>query len=175
MVEKRRIRKTSQRSNIFALALCTVFLLLSCDGTLYHSFKPVENMQWNCGDTLEFFYPGNALSDTVYGIDMAFEVRHTASYSFKYLAVQVVTATAGDSVLSVDTLSCRLYDDNGHRCGSTVGSMYQQSSDNLFIPVYSSDSVRIKVSHIMDVPQLTGVSDVGIRLSESSAHDQHQF
>ena len=175
MVGKRKARTTSLKSSIAALLLGAAFLLQSCDGTLFHSFKSVGNMEWSRCDTLEFTYSNSRAGAAVVCAGMSIEVRHTASYRFKNLLVRAEVLNSCDSTIVVDTLSCVIYDDNGIRCGSTTGTMYQQSSEPSVFHFPQADTLKIRLSHIMDEERLQGVCDVGIKLVESSAPCRHQF
>ena len=175
MVEKKKARTTNLKSSAVIFLMCTAFLLQSCDGTLFHSFKSVENMAWSRCDTLEFTYSNSWAGAAVVCAGMSIEVRHTASYRYKNLLVRAEVLNSCDSTIVVDTLSCVIYDDNGIRCGSTTGTMYQQSTEPSVLYLPQADTLRIRLSHIMDEERLQGVCDVGIKLVESSAPCRHQF
>ena len=69
-----------------------------------------------------------------------------------------------DSLLKVDTIPLVIYNDNGRRIGATAGILYQQKSE-LGILNLPSDSLVIRLSHIMPAEILEGVADVGVRLT----------
>ena len=68
-------------------------------------------------------------------------------------------------LLSVDTLHCQIYDDSGYRLGSTAGSLYQNVSNDVFVEASPSDTLMLRLSHIMSDESLAGVCDVGLRLT----------
>lgn len=98
-------------------------------------------------------------------MDMAFQVRYSADYAYKNLCVRVEAWRAGDSTaLSVDTLCCRMFDDDGRRLGCTAGTIYQNGSDERLLAASLADTLHLKVSHIM-IGDLKGVLDVGVKLN----------
>ena len=146
--------------------LLVVLLLVSCDGTVYHRFEQVDDAGWMAGDAFSFLYEPGALVSDGGALDIALQVRYGADYRFKNLYACVETFRARDSVLlSVDTLCCCMYDDNGRRLGYTAGAIYQNSSEPATVAVSPVDTLLLKVTHIMDVDSLKDVFDVGLRLA----------
>ena len=156
-------RKRVGLPKIKALLLATV-LFVSCDGTVFHRFEQVDSTGWTLGDTLSFVYEGSALAPVGAGIEYALQVRYGADYRFKNLCMRVET-WKDSLLLSADTLSCLLYDDRGRRLGNTAGTIYQNESETKALPVLCTDTIIMKVSHIMDIDSLQDVFDVGVRLS----------
>lgn len=155
--------------------LLSVFAVISCGDTLFHRFKQVENEVWCAQDTIEFLYQG-FLGESECGIDASFEMRHTAAYGNRFLNVRMELLDATDRhLLHADTFSCEVYDEYGRYNGETAGGLFQLSGDMLPLPVSSNDTVIVRLMHIMDCANLKGVLDVGLRLSETSIHGQHQF
>lgn len=145
------------------LLLSAVVLLASCDSTVYHRFAPVESNGWHAGDTLSFLYGGNGAVDA--GVAVAVQLRYAAGYKYKNMYARVETLKADSTLLSVDTLCCAMYDDDGRRMGSTAGAMYQNGSEKLLLPASCADTLLFKVSHMMDDEILCGIFDVGIELT----------
>jgi gliding motility-associated lipoprotein GldH len=168
----REIIRTSSKLLSFLLSLT---LLLSCDGRLFHSFRSIDGCAWDSKDTLEYHYEGSPLVSGTDGMELCFEARCSSAYRYEHLVVCAVTSDMNDSILSCDTLSVRVYDSTGRMCGATAGAFYQYSSEPVYIPVSSTDSVRIELTHLMKDSVLCGVNDVGIRLVGTCPHGQHQF
>ena len=162
MARKRREKAVLPR---LRLLLAAVVLLASCDGTVYHHFEQVESAGWAVGDTLSFMYDGGASVSTDAVIAVAVQLRYDATYRYKDVCMRVESSKPGGEVLSVDTLCCAIYDDDGRRIGSTAGTMYQNGSDAVLLPAMCTDTLCLKVSHIMDEESLTGIYDVGVRLT----------
>ena len=161
MVGRRREKAILPRLRLLLLA---VVLLASCDGTVYHRFEPVDSDGWAVGDTLLFMYDGGASVSTDAAVAVAVQLRYAATYKYKDVAVRVETSKPGGEVLSVDTLCCAIYGNDGRRLGSTAGTMYQRGSDAVVVPAVCTDTLFMKVSHIMDEVLLPGIFDVGIKL-----------
>ena len=99
-------------------------------------------------------------------MNLSAQVRYNADYKYKNLLMRVETMNMTDSaLLSVDTLCCRIYDDNGRRLGSTAGTLYQSGSAEVFVNASSDDALLLRLSHIMADRALLGVCDVGVKLS----------
>lgn len=169
MTRKRAMQKEIKRRALLPrikTLLLVVLLLVSCDGTVYHRFEQVDDAGWMVCDTLSFLYEPGALVSGGEAMDVTLQVRYGADYRFKNLYACVETFRARDSVLlSVDTLCCCMYDDNGRRLGYTAGTIYQNSSEPVTVAVSPVDTLLFKVTHIMDVDSLKDVFDVGLRLA----------
>ena len=143
--------------------LLAVLLLASCDTTVYHRFEQVDGAVWSTSDTLSFLYEGTRFVPDGSAMEMVLQVRYNADYAYKNLCMRVETWKAGDSVaLSVDTLCCSIFDDNGRRLGSTAGTIYQNGSDERPLAASFADTLHLKVSHIMS-SDLKGVLDIGVK------------
>lgn len=159
---KGNIRKKAVLPRLKQLLLA-VLLLASCDGTVYHQFREVDGDGWNVTDTLQFHYEGSGRSTKA--VQMAVQVRYGSAYKYKDLYLRVETLLADSALLSVDTLCCPIYDDNGRRLGSTAGSIYQNESQNVLLDASCADTLLLKVSHIMADESLQDVFDVGVELT----------
>ena len=153
-----RIRTILKRASSFLLSL---LLLCSCDGTLFHSFSSVGG-EWHRYSAVEFVYAGQLSSSVVCGMQV--EARTDASYRYKNLVVRVDYLTMSDSLLVCDTLPVFIYGDDGHRIGATAGMLYQQESNVVLPDVAFSDSVVIRLHHLMPDEALKGVHDIGLKL-----------
>ena len=162
MARERRKKAVLPRLKLLLLASV---LLASCGGTVYHRFEQVDSAGWGAGDTLSFIYEGNGAVVHDAGVAVAVQLRYAAGYKYKNLCVRVESCNPAGEVLSVDTLCCAMYDDEGRRSGSTAGAMYQNGSETVVIPASCVDTLIFKVSHVMDEYLLGGVFDVGLKLS----------
>lgn len=145
--------------------LLSALLLASCDGTVYNRFGAVDSSSWSQRDTLSFVYEGTGKSAGAH-LNLEVQVRYNSGYRYKNLNLRVETARFSDStILSVDTLCCRVFDDDGRRLGSTAGAIYQGCSSGVDIAVSPADTLLLRVSHIMADSCLVGVCDVGVRLA----------
>ena len=162
MVARERREKAVLRR--LSLLLVAVVLLASCDGTVYHRFEQVDSAGWAASDTLSFMYDGSSVAADA-AVAVAVQLRYVATYKYKNVCVRVESSETDGGLLSVDTLSCAIYGDDGRRLGSTAGTMYQNSSDTVLLPAMCSDTLCLKVSHIMDDDTLCGIYDVGVKLT----------
>ena len=164
--------KATQRGRRVAIRklkyLLAVLALVSCDGTVFQSFKQVSSSSWSPKDTVSFVYEGvNKPGSGGTALKMSAQVRYNADYKYKNLIMRVETIRIADTLLlSVDTLHCQIYDDSGYRLGSTAGSLYQNVSNDVFIEASPSDTLMLRLSHIMSDESLAGVCDVGLKLTK---------
>lgn len=164
--------KATQRGRRVAIRklkyLLAVLALVSCDGTVYQSFKQVSSSSWSPKDTVSFVYEGvNKPGSGETALKMSAQVRYNTDYKYKNLIMRVETIRIADTLLlSVDTLHCQIYDDSGYRLGSTAGSLYQNVSNDVFIEASPSDTLMLRLSHIMSDESLAGVCDVGLKLTK---------
>lgn len=143
-----------------------VLAFASCDGTVYHSFKQVNSEAWLPSDTLSYVYEGVDKTNGDAVLKLSAQVRYNSGYKYKNLLMRVETLRMADTTLvSVDTLCCRIYDDNGRRLGSTAGSIYQSGSNEVVIDALPTDTLMLRLSHIMSGNSLSGVCDVGVKLT----------
>ncbi len=150
------------------LLLLSLFAIVGCDGTVYHRFASVEGAKWVAGDTLSFLYEGDDFLrwDSLCSMQLSVQLRCNSSFKYKGLWVRAESyALPGDSLLSVDTLFCRVYDENGRHIGSTAGLLFQNESNVAVVDASPGDTMEVRVTHIMPDVVLRGVSDVGIKLS----------
>lgn len=164
--------KATQRGRRVAIRklkyLLAVLALVSCDGTVYQSFKQVSSSSWSPKDTVSFVYEGvNKPGSGGTALKMSAQVRYNTDYKYKNLIMRVETIRIADTLLlSVDTLHCQIYDDSGYRLGSTAGSLYQNVSNDVFVEASPSDTLMLRLSHIMSDESLAGVCDVGLKLTK---------
>ena len=142
--------------------LLLLFLLCSCDGTLFHSFYSVDG-EWERDSVAEFTYCARYYPDAICGLRI--EARTDAAYRYKNLAVRAEFLNTNDSLIACDTIPIIVYGNDGHRVGATAGLLYQQESDIIFPNISFRDSVFIRLNHIMPDDALKGVHDIGIKLT----------
>lgn len=153
-----RIKTILQRASSLLLLL---FLLCSCENTLFHSFSSVGG-EWQRSSVVEFAYGNRYNSYSVCGLQI--EARTDASYRYKNIVVRAEYFNKSDSLLHCDTIPVLVYNDEGHRIGATVGVLYQQESNVILPKISFNDTVHIRLNHIMPDESLKGVHDIGIKL-----------
>lgn len=149
--------------------------LVSCGQVVFHDFASLDDEAWERDDTLSFMYDGKLDKGNTAGYDVTVEARVDASYPYKSLDVRVESACIRTGeVISVDTLRCQVYDNDGRRSGSTAGILYQVSSEAVYVPKGVGDSISFRLTQAMHDDGLHGIVDAGIRLTASSGRGQHQ-
>ena len=171
-----KIRDRRMPRRVLDLVLSSLLLLLvSCGQVVFHEHISFDDGVWSKCDTLTFMYDGALDRDNTAGYDLSVKLRTDASYPYKDLDVLVesIDMRTGGTI-SVDTLHCAVFDDYGHRLGSTAGMLYQIESEQVYVPKGLGDSIRIRLVHSMHDKELHGVIDAGIMLSASSGRGQRQ-
>ena len=162
MTDARKTRTILRRASS---ALLLLLMLCACDGTLFHTFFSIGG-EWISGSAVEFVCGGEMSPYTVCGLQV--EARTDASYRYKNLVVQADYFNSCDSLLACDTITIVIYDDDGRRIGATAGVLYQQESDVVMPKISFSDSVIVRLNHLMPDDNLRGVHDIGIRLMNAN-------
>ena len=154
-------RRTSLKASK-ALLLLPLMFCLSCEGVMFHDFRPAGSEGWSRDDTLEFAFEKVLAGDTL--VLVSLETRTKNIYPYKDIVVALEAADTAGTVFCRDTLSCAVYDDAGRRAGSTAGVIYQQSGEpvEVALPYYKS---FLRIMHLMPDTLLRGVTDVGIRIT----------
>lgn len=143
-----------------------LFLLLafcSCDGTVMHSFGSSVGNAWLRSDTVVYVYDGSHSRSGE--LELSVEAITLASYRYKNLTIQAECRDSRDSLLSTDTFTIEVFDDEGWRKGATAGLLYQLKSVPRAVNFPHGDSIRISLSHLMPADTLVGVNDVGVRIT----------
>lgn len=151
-------RTTHKRASSILLLL---FLLCSCDGTLFHSFYSVDD-EWERDSVAEFTYCARYYPYAVCGLRV--EARTDAAYRYKNLVVRAEYLNTNDSLMACDTIPIMVYENDGYRVGATAGMLYQLESDIISPKISFRDSIVIRLSHLMSEDVLKGVHDIGIKL-----------
>lgn len=155
----KKAKRVASSKRASSCLLLLVLLLLSCGGYSLHSYKSVGG-EWYASDSLLF-----AVGDSVPTGDLFVGVRYGAEYCYSNLFLQVTTI-AGDTVLSCDTVRCNIFDEKGHRNGSTAGALYQ--AEFFVASIEGARSIIIK--HAMSDTLLRGVYDVGVKFAPRGRH-----
>ena len=141
--------------------MLSLLLLCSCEGVLFHEFRPAGKSGWNRFDTLEFVYDKSLVKDTA--VLISIDTRTATSYPYKDIVIAIEALDTAGTLFFRDTLSCPVYYDNGRRKGHTAGILYQQSGEPAEIDLPHQKSI-LHVTHLMADTLLKGVYDIGIKI-----------
>lgn len=128
-----------------------------------HSFGSSIGDAWLRGDTAVYFYDGSGNRSGE--LELSVEAITLASYSYKNLTMQAECRDSRDSLISTDTFTIEVFDDEGWRKGATAGLLYQLKSVPRKVIFPPGDSIRISLRHLMPADTLIGVTDVGVRIT----------
>ncbi len=153
--------------NIWILAgTISLFLsLTSCDSSvMYDQMQHVKNSDWNAKDTLFFHF---RVTDTLRNYNVGVNVRNSTSYDYQNLYL-FITAVYPGGTYSRDTAECILAAADGKWYGKGMGKL--KDSQFMFrkgVRFRKSGEYIIAVNQAMRQQVLKGISDVGIRITES--------
>lgn len=153
--------------SLLSVAL-TAALLLSCNrNTIWHGYQDVSERGWYRGDTLLLCIPSLESAGTYLE---ELEFRTSTRYPFKRLRLVVdqtiyhTTGTVWRDETHSDTITCNIYDSDGQPLGDGL-DLYQFRVPFRQLTLQEGDSLHLLITHGMQRTSLTGVTDVGIRLS----------
>lgn len=146
---------------ITAVAVAT--LLTACDRrTVYDHYQSTPTAGWEKNDTLLFDIPPLSDAGNYYA---SLGLRTTDSYPFTAVTLIVEQHLLPSQRIVVDTVDCKLTDEQGKPLGSGIGyRQYQFAIGRLSLA--ASDSLHILVRHDMKREILPGIADVGITLKK---------
>lgn len=139
-----------------------IIVLLSITGcqqeTVYHRYQPTGENGWLMHDSLFYTLPSQVLPGT---FKLNIGVRHTELYPYKDIWIEI--GSKGNTTQK-DTFHLHLTDKEGHWHNSTTARLYQCDVDKGTLHLSSQDTLLYMI-HLMNDSLLTGIHDVGIRLS----------
>lgn len=144
-----------------AFFFASLMILASCGGDKYAedaAFVSFDDAGWRYGDTLDFIPAFADSADATARIAVA--VRHSNSYEYSNLWLEIQTTDARDSV-HIDTVNVILADVFGKWYGRGTGVSYV-CTDTL-PSVYSlraGEPVRLR--HVMRVDSLLDIEQIGL-------------
>ncbi|MDE5678756.1 MAG: gliding motility lipoprotein GldH [Phocaeicola sp.] len=143
---------------ILSLAACQ-------NNTVYHSYNPISTEGWRKNDTLVYFLPAS-INTGVY--DLTIGIRYQEAYSYRDIWLEISHNTKDTLTYVTDTLQLFLADETGNRIGNSPGGLYQcELPYKASFPIRTEGNTRtFRIVHIMTDNPLTGISDVGIRISQ---------
>lgn len=153
------------------IVLCGMLLLAAChDNTMYMKYKSVDAREWHAHDTLVYKLPE---IENDMNVSVTVGVRTLQSFKYDNLAV-VAKLYEGKHLISQDTVNYIILDKNGENIGT--GFPYAEHFRNIShrYALKAKKKYKIKLTHIMRLDPLDGVSDVGITI-ESSDFVPHPF
>ena len=144
------------------MLLTVVLAIAGCDRKIvYHHYEPTSLAGWEKDDTL-FFVVRRVPQTAVLRRDV--ELRTDGSYPFQSLSLIVEQTTFPAGLTRRDTLDCRLVTPDGTVTGRGI-TLYQYRFPLPTASLTRGDSVCLSIRHNMRRETLTGIADVGIRLT----------
>ena len=150
-----------------AVAVLVTFVFPSCfDRTSFFNYHAVDLDGWDRTDFQEYHVDPVA-SDGYYVEEIG--VRTTNAYPYQRLHLVVkqdIISTIGkrSGRFRCDTLHIDIYDGWGKPKGKGT-SLYQHVVPFKTLPLKAGDSLSVRIAHDMQVFSLTGVSDVGLKVT----------
>lgn len=154
----------------FVICLCGASLvpfLSSCeDNCVYHDYQHLTNSNWNSHDTLCFRIP---ITDSlaIYRLDL--EMRHTTEFVYKE-ALIMLESHYGNQQSKTRLFCFPIVAEDGRWLGTGWGNTLQLSKSLGEYCFAHRDTLFFRIYHLMNEPQLKGISDVGLKVTKVSRH-----
>lgn len=152
-----------RRTKWLCLIFLTVALVVSgCNRkTIYHHYEHTSLAGWEKDDTLffsvELMPQGGSVQRDV-------ELRIADNYPFRSLSLIVEQTTLPSCQTRRDTLDCQFVAHDGKILGQGI-TLYQYRFQLPDVNVSEGDTLKFSIYHNMRRETLTGIADVGIRLT----------
>lgn len=143
---------------------CTFFILTLCgcnSSVAYHQFRPVDVDNWYIKDTLRFDIPASSL---IGDYTLSVGLRYQQDYAYRNVWVVVEQDYTTPTYKTRDTLEVVLADEADRLKGRGT-SLLQIEQPCTSVHLAPRQHATIKVYHITRPEHISGISDVGIRLS----------
>lgn len=146
------------------LTLFVVSTIIACDKqTIYHTFQPIPNGEWQQKDTL-FFNVEVPDSFTYYKLFIG--LRNNHKYSYQNINLSISCDIPGSNPLPADTLQFTLADKEGRWKGNGWGGIYQSEFFAGTVGIAKPGTYRFKIAYTLPDKMLQGINDVGIKLKK---------
>ena len=151
-----------------AIALYFSFIIIACNPTVgvFEKNITIPNQEWNSQFKPEIQFE---VTDTAALYNIYVVLRHTDSYRFNNLWLNIYTQAPGDSSGSKQSLDLRLANDEKGWLGSGMDDIYEQRIlvTRQPTPLARAGVYKFKLENIMREDPLTGVMNAGIRVEKA--------
>ena len=155
-------RKSSSKWLYLALFLTVALGVSSCDRKIvYHHYEHTPLDGWEKEDTLTFTVRPMSQRTVMRG-DV--ELRIDDSYPFRSLSLIVEQTVWPACHVRRDTVDCRFTTPDGNMLGQGI-TLYQYRFPLSDMTLEEDDSLCLRVYHNMRRETLTGIANIGIRLT----------
>ena len=160
-------QQSTHHGNRFSLRnighILIVLVLMACSGgTILHEYHDVDLWGWDATDTVSFVLPTITASGHVVA---TIGVRFTNSYPYNDLFL-LGTLERDSTVVRKDTIKVSIYNEKGNNEGE--GFPYATITQPIVsIEVDSGYAYEYKVNHMMQDPQIKGITSVGLHLKSN--------
>jgi gliding motility-associated lipoprotein GldH len=150
-----------------AVAVLATAMLLACySDTVYHHYYPTDLGGWDRAEVFE-----HNVSPVANGGYYVEEVGIRADASFPYRSVSLVidqwiihTQNKVPSDFKSDTVSIDIYDQQGQALGCGV-NLRQYTYPFRSVKLQQGDSISLQIHHNMKNKSVSGIANVGLRVS----------
>ena len=137
-------------------------LLMACDGNkAYYHFEHIDNEGWCQNDTITFAIPPQTAG--TYHATLCMRATHAFPYST--ITVRTETSFSPSGKCSSQRLRCHIYNDMGKMNGKRGITSTELRFPLHDITLQDSDSVTIKIHHLMSREALPGITDLGMEIT----------
>lgn len=137
-------------------------LLMACgDNRTYYHFEHIDNEGWYQNDTIIFAIPPQTAG--TYHATLC--MRATPFFPYSTITVRTETSFVPSGKLSVHNLRCHIYNNMGKLNGKRGITSTELRFPLPDITLQDSDSITIKIHHLMRRESLPGITDLGLEIT----------
>ena len=151
-----------KRVDFTILTLIILIILSACNEKIaYDKYNHTPIAGWEKNDTLSFDI-SHIAKEGRYHSDLG--LRINGAYPFMRLSLIVEQTVYPDKRVKIDTINCRLIDENGIAKGQGV-NYYQYNFPVSELYLKQGDSIHVNIRHDMQREILPGISEIGFMLT----------
>ena len=148
-----------------ALLLTTILVSACSENVVYQSSKSMPKGIWQKDSVVNFTYE---FSDTTSLYNVVIDIRNQNNYPYQNFWIFANLYNPNGDVFR-DTLNCMLADNSGRWIGEGMGSVHHLPVSFLQeVKFPKKGNYRFELIHGMRTDSLQGISDIGIRISQSN-------
>lgn len=153
------------------VAMLSLLAMACNDDRAYYHFEHIDNEGWYRNDTITFVIPPQPAG--TYHTTLC--LRATPTFPYTTLTVNSETCCAAAGKPKTRKFRCHIYNNVGKLNGKRGVSNSELCFPMPDIVLQDSESITIKIHHLMRREPLPGITDIGIELTGAQDYARHQY
>lgn len=147
--------------SVFIFTVMSILLMACENNTLIHHYKPIPTEGWKKGDTI-CFHIDTVRQNNIYAFSVG--LRSTAQYKYSNLWLIIESQFSNPEFARTDTIEC-LINDRKKENAQNGTFVHNHCYDLPPLNLQEGQTGKIIIKHYMYNDELSGLSDIGIRIS----------